>query len=422
MTYYMHRIWYAQGRVFAAGDMLGGTYGTTYYNFRDSILKVTENPLVLGGDGFQLPANAGTISALFYNANLNQQLGQGQLLISTRTMVFAFQVPVNRQDWIGANNQNQPLNAVIQIGNGVVGERSVTLANGDVFYQSLEPSIRSLFASVRYFQQWGNIEISNNEQRILNFVDRSLLKLSWGIVFDNRLLMSSLPVQKPSGVVHQALIPMDFLPMSQFAAAQNPNPVWEGMHEGLDFFQGWVGDYGGLPRAWGLILSRVDGTIQIYELTSYLRSDINPTNEDRVTWIIEFPSFIFKQDWYMKKLESAELWVDRLYGKVDFKMEYRPDGETCWRPWHQWQLCSARNTAEDVINPISYPLGQYGETYKQTLTLPRPPETCNIVSARPMPIGYQFQPRLTITGFCRVRGIQLKALPLERKVFAEQVC
>jgi hypothetical protein len=430
MTYYMGRVWYAQGRQYAAGDIVYGVYGTTQYNFRDSVLKITENPLALGGDGFTLPANAGVITALFYNANLNATLGQGQLFVSTRKMIFALQVPVSRNDWITSDAKNQPMQTVIQIANGVVGDRSVVLVNGDVFYQSLEPGIRSLFASLRYFDQWGNIEISNNEQRILNFVDRSLLSLSWGIMYDNRLLMSSLPAQKPQGVVHQAIIPMDFLPMSQFAA--NINPIWEGMYEGLDFFQAWVGDYGGLERAWALVLSRVDGSIDLYEITNYQRTDINPTNEDRVTWIVEFPSFSFQQEsmfrrlipgeWQMKKLTSAELWVDRVYGKVDFKMEYRPDGENCWRPWHQWQICSARTSAEDVINPISYPLAQYGETYKETMTLPSPPDACGAVSMRPRPEAYQFQCRLTVQGFCRLRGLLLKALPLERKLFQDQVC
>ena len=56
MDYFMGRIWYAQGRVANAGDIVGGPSGTLAYDFRDSVLNVTECPLVLGGDGFSVPA------------------------------------------------------------------------------------------------------------------------------------------------------------------------------------------------------------------------------------------------------------------------------------------------------------------------------------------------------------------------------
>ena len=85
MDYYMGRIWYAQGRIYSAGDTVGNqASGTLAYNFTDAILKVTENPLAIGGDGFAVQASSGNITALKHPANLNTQLGQGQLLAFTR--------------------------------------------------------------------------------------------------------------------------------------------------------------------------------------------------------------------------------------------------------------------------------------------------------------------------------------------------
>lgn len=418
MDYYMGRLWYAQGRQYSAGDIVGGGSGTVANQFRDAVLNVTENPLVLGGDGFTVPNNAGTITALFHNANLNTALGQGQLLIGTRKCIYALQVPVTRTDWIAANNTNQPLQTVVQFVNGPVSDRSVVPVNGDVYYQSFDPAIRSLIAAIRYFGQPGNISISANEERLLQFTNRALLKFSTGIQFDNRLLQSGLPLQRPQGVVHQAIIPLDFLPMST-PDQQTFNPIWEGMYEGLDFLQLFVADFGGVDRAFGLIVSRVDSSIQLWELTEANQFE---GADSRVTWQIEFPAFTWGQEFALKKLVSAELWLDRLYGEVVFKMEWRPDGENCWFTWAEWKECTPRNTGESVP-PVTYPLTPFGECYRATKTLPKPPESCPSCSTgRPAYIGYQFQPRLTIKGFCRLRGLLLHSEPVERNLYNKMVC
>jgi hypothetical protein len=75
-----------------------------------------------------------------------------------------------------------------------------------------------------------------------------------------------------------------------------------------------------------------------------------------------------------------------------------------------------------VFNPVCYPITPFGETYRQTMTIPQPPEKCERIMARPANRGYQFQPRLTIKGWCRIRGMLLKALPLERKLWLDMVC
>lgn len=421
MTYYMGRIWYASGRTYGAGDMVAGPSGGTTPNQRGSILEVTENPLVVGEDNFTVPTNAGNIRALFFNAQLNQQLGQGQLLIGTRKAIYALQVPVTRADWIGATGTNQPLQTVVQLINGPVGDRSVVQVNGDVFYQSLEPAIRSLFASIRYFNQWGNIEISAQENRVLQFNDRSLLSFSSGCVFNNRLLMTALPKQAPQGVYHQALVPLDFIPISTLGP--NEQPVWEGMYEGLNYLQLNSGDFGGLERGFATVISGVDQSIELWEFSSVNPFDSNRFDpEARIDWYFETPSFTWGNEWQMKKLESAEFWVDRIRGTVLFQLDYRPDGQTCWLEYKKWDLCSAKNSCEDTINPICYPLTEYGEGNRQTFTLPRPPSQCQTQNRRPADLGYQFQFRLTVKGFCRVRGMIFYASMKDRKLYENMVC
>lgn len=420
MDYYQDRLWYAQGRNYSAGDILGSNSGTKALQFRDSVLNVTENPLVVGGDGFTVPSEAGNIEALEHPANLDSTLGQGSLFIGTRKAIYSLNVPISRTDWIAANNNNRPRQSVVQLANGPVNDTSMIPVNGDLFYQSLEPGIRSLIIATRFFEQPGNRVISANENRILQFVDRSLLRFASGIEFDNRMLQTSLPRQTPQGVVHDALIPMDFIPVSSFEKAFNP--IWEGMLEGLQILQLFVGDFNGVDRAFAVVVSRDDSSIQLWEITKSDRLDFNLNGESRINWQIEFPAYTWEQEFLLKKLVSAELWVDRVWGEVVFKMDYRPDGQTCWIPWHEWKICSARNSCEDPTNPICYPITPFGEGYRQTMTLPKPPEQCATESGRPSNIGYQFQCRLTITGYCRVRGLLLHAEPVERKLYSDTIC
>jgi hypothetical protein len=421
MDYYMGRLWYAQGLRFSAGDIAGGNSGTAAYNFRDSLLNVTENPLVVGGDGFTLPDQSANIRAIKHNANQDAALGQGLLFIFTRRSVYSLKVPVTRDEWIAADNDNQPLLSVIQLVNGAVNDRSVVAVNGDLYYNSLEPAVRSVLSAVRYFNQPGNRPISANEQRILQFCDRGLMRFTSGIEFDNRLLMSSLPKRYANGVASQALIPMDFMPISSFNTDKAPN--WEGMYEGLDFLQLFTGNFGGVQRSFGIVRQQSDGTFHLWELnpSGGLRTDINASGENRISMSIEFPAFTWEQEFLLKKLVSAELWIDRLFGTVEFTLEYRPDGDPCWHPWKIWQVCSARTCTESVYNPCDYPTGLLGESYRSTMTLPMPVESCASVMGRPANILYQCQARLTIKGFCRLRGFLLKAYPVERQLYSNNV-
>lgn len=417
MDYYQGRVWYAQKRNYSAGDIVGGNSGTAAYRFRDAVLNVTENPMVVGGDGFTVPTNAGDIRALKHSANLDSTLGQGRLYVFTRKTVYALSVPITRTDWIAANKNNAPLQTVVQLVNGAVNDRSVVAVNGDLFYQSLEPGIRSLITAIRYFDQWGNTQVGNNVNRALQFNDRSLLHAATGIEFDNRLWQSCLPKRLPQGIVHQGILTLDFTPLSTFESTAPP--VWEGMYEGLDILQMFTGDFGGLQRAFGLAVNKDTGAIELWEFTQAERFN---EGDKRTRAYIEFPAFNFGSMFQLKELLSAELWVDRIFGEVVFKMEYRPDGDPCWYLWHEWKKCTSRNTCEDVNNPVCYPVEGHRESFDPGSTLPKPPLVCDPVSKQPTNLGFQFQCKLSVIGFCRIRGLYLYAANRVTELYRKKVC
>lgn len=419
MVYYAGRLWYAQGTKYTAGDIVGGPSGTLPYDFTDSILKVTENPLAIGGDGFSVPGQSGNITAMFYTGNLNTQLGQGPLYISTRKSIYSLSVPVSRQDWIGANNNNQPVQTVAQKKYGAVGDRCIAHVNEDAFYQSLEPAIRSLTTSIRNFGQWGNVPISNNENRVLGFNNRALMKTATGIEFDNRLLQGILPVQTPVGVAFQGIAPLDFDLISTLQ--EKRPPAWEGMLEGLNILQLFEADFGGRSRAFAVVWSDPslsgDGGIGVWELTDYARWDKTDPEGNRINWYFETPAWTFEEEFKMKQLDGGEIWLDKVSGTVDLKLEYRPDADACWKPWFQTEFCSAANTCETVDNPVCYPTAAYCDSQKFPITLPVPPVQCVPANARPSNWGYQFQVRVTIKGYCRVRGMLFYATERDRQPF-----
>lgn len=419
MVYYQGRIWYAQGRIYTAGDIVFGTFGTVPYQQTDSILKVTENPLAVGGDGFSVPSNAGTIRALAYTANVDASLGQGPLFIFTRKQIYQLVVPVTRSDWIAATSNNMPLQTVAQITNGSVNDTSVVGVNGDLYFQSLEPGIRSLISAIRYYQQPGQTPISRNESRLIDQNDRSLLRFSSGIEFDNRLLQTALPTLVGQNVVHQALVPLDFDVISSFE--EKLPPVWEGSYEGLQFLQVFTGDYGGRQRAFAVIQSEKDQSIQVWEMTDFAQSDTNLLGEARVTWIIETPAYTCDDENQFKELDTVHLWFDSIFGQVIVKVEYREDGNLCWHPWTQFVMCAARNSQE--AGTQGYPVIEYCSTDQRPMVLPKAPAyDCNVANNRPVNLGYQFQLRLTIKGFCRLRSIRMFCLPRERNVYQGMIC
>lgn len=426
MVYYMQRIWYVylDQRTYTAGDIVGdASSGTQQYNFTDSILKVTENPLAIGGDGFHLPSNSGTIRALVAPATIDASLGQGRLYIFTRKQVYALSVPVSRADWISANNTNAPLQVVVQITNGSTGDRCIVGVNGDLYYQTLQPAIASLIAAVRYFDQPGNTPISSPENRIIQFNNRELLSFASGIEFDNRLLQTALPRRLPQGTVHDAILPLDFTPVSEPNSRESA--VWEGHYEGLPILQMFTGDYGGLQRSFAIIVSKADGSVWLWEMT---QGDLRENGDNRIPMVAEFPAFTWEREFDLKRLVGGELWVDRVSGTVDFTLEYRQDGSACYIPWHKWKICSARDCNENIPPncppPPPYPTTPtpFGLGYRQTIGFPKPPNNCDQQMGRPSDIAHQFQPRLTVHGSCRIRGILLYATYVQKATYMALPC
>lgn len=424
MTYFQDRLWYANGRVYTAGDIVGDqASGTATYNFTDSVLKVTENPLAIGGDGFTMPSQAGNITALSYTAQLDATLGQSNLYIFTRRQVNSLVVPVSRSAWIAAGNNNQPQQLVALTRYGSNSDRNIVRVNGDLFFGSPEPAIRSLTVATRYFQQWGNVPISRNVQRALDQTNATLLGTQPGVEFDNRLLLGLCPVQTPVGTAFTALATLNFDLISTLQ--EKLPPAWEGVYDGLDVLQTFEGDFGGQQRCFAVVHNKTDSSIWVWEITKTSRTE---NGDQRVGWTVETPAYTWNREFDLKELDCGEIWLDTISGTVEMQIHYREDASPCWQPWAQVKLCSARNSNEltgvTATSQPSYPVvTTYCDGQKFALRMPKPqPGRCDVSNMRPTTRGYQFQVRLTILGYCRVRGIILHAIPVEERAYEGVNC
>jgi len=241
---------------------------------------------------------------------------------------------------------------------------------------------------------------------------------SSGIEFDSRLYQAILPEQRPQGVVHRGIAVLDFDPVTVLGSKSKP--IWEGLHEGLDVLQLFNGDFGGRERAFAVILSREDDSIQLWEITNNLKFDNSDT---RVNWYVEFPHFTWNREFDLKKLDGGELWIDKVWGTVDLKVYYRVDSDPCWQLWHVAKFCVSRSSCEDVDNPVCYPETGYCEGGKFPVTLPVPPlAPCNDMNSRPVNIGHQFQVKVEVTGWCRIRGLIVYSTPYLKEPFGGLQC
>lgn len=183
---------------------------------------------------------------------------------------------------------------------------------------------------------------------------------------------------------------------------------------------------GGRDRAFGAVFGAT-GMVDLWELTTTEKFNLNAGGVARTQWSFETAAFAWEYSRLLKELETFKFWIDRLVGTCEFRLEFKPDSFSCWLPYRSWKECAAKDCTELEINPCietgyPSPAEPFCELFKTTMTMPKPPTPCIASSGRPANQAYTFQLRLTIHGWCRIRGIFGYALPRMEAPFAGQIC
>ena len=402
MTYYMGRIWLAQGRKYVGGDIVFGPSGTASLGYRDSILYMTENSFLVGGGAFGVPASAGQIVALKPIANINTALGQGDLIIFCENNVFASLVPQDRTTW---NASTTLLQRVVQLSNGAYAQDSVVNVNEDLFYRS--DGIRSLAFSVRNVGQWGNTPISNEVQEIISFDSEAYLQYGSGVNFDNRMLMTCSPsVAQGHGIYHRGVVVLDF-DLITGIQEQKP-PAWEGLWNfGLNILKIFTVKHRRQERCFMYVLNSND-EIEMWELTKTNLFDNDGTQDLRIQWSLDTRSMDFGSKFDGNRLFAGDVFIDNVSGQVDISLQYRPDSYPCWIDWDSWTECAkVFLCAEDMVACQTLP--NFRPQYRPYHQLKQPSDAFDPILKTLYRVGYEMQFRHNINGYCRLKQFRANA-------------
>ena len=419
MAYVNGRIWYAleNGFSFRATDIVYGD-GT-----RASVLKETENTFLNSGGDFAVPSDSGGITAMGIPGNPDTSLGQGPLLIFTPKYVFSINAPVDRDVW---KNLNYPIQAISLLTNGALGSRSAITVNGDVFYRAVD-GVRSFIIARRSFNDWGNTPISNE---VLNITDNDQTNLLWAssaVVFDNRLLMTAQPRYNSEGVIHKALLVLDFDLITSMR--KKFPPAWAGIWTGLDVLQVLKSENAYGDRCFALARG-ADGSIQFWEISKAEKSDKSvASDKKKIEWLIQTRGYNFEIPFGLKRLDSGDIFIDELDGedsldgqtnyvdrKVSFNVKYRPDQYPGWIDWANWSECATT----DQCGSLCPTLKNFQPQYRPKMRLPTPEDTsCNSTISTPTRNLYEVQMELAMRGFCRIKSIRVHAYDVQESAVGE---
>jgi len=398
------------GTSFRIGDLVYGPSGTEINENRDSVLKFTETLFANeGGDfierRFGGPSNSGKITAMRQSVVLNTALGQGPMIVGTQNTVFSINLPFDRTTW---KDINSVLQSVAMVGNGPTGQNSTTLVNGDIFYRALDGE-HSLFLSVRNFGQWGNTSQSSEVERSLSKDPTWLLQFGSSVNFDNRMLMTARPTITDYGIYHDELLSMDFDLISSLG--QKLNPVWEGSWTGLKVLQLVYGVVDNVERCFVFALND-DNRIELWEL---LKTGTNDDGE-RIPMTLETPRYAFStanqfgisqpRSFGANRLDGAQLFLEKCEGQIDGVLMYRSDGAGPWLPWATFSFCAT--ICDDAVEDCGPPANLRSQS-RVKIRFPTPLDTDDIPNAKLNRVGFDFQARLQITGYCNVVSFRLNA-------------
>jgi hypothetical protein len=417
---------YANGRVamalldgqsWIAGDLVYSTVsGTAAYNYRDSILRTTENASILGGRAFAVPIDAGQITAMFSVAIPDTSLGHGPLQIGTEDGIFSALLPLDATLW---TTTQQPSQTVSLPNGGPTAHYGVVTVNGDAWYRS-QDGIRSFVVARRDFNTWVQTPLSFEMHKILSFDTKHLLGHASSVNFNNRLLTTCSPyLERGRGVAHRGLIALDFCNISSLTVRSNPS--YDGLWTGLNILQILKGKFHGVERCFIFALD-ADNKITLYELLEDGAEDFDFDGSSDVpieSWISTSAMFGRETDpdrikLPLKKLLAADLWLEDLAGTVDVVMKYRSDQNPFWLDWKEFRLCASMCPPScPLFEPAQYQFA----TYKR---IPEPSDLCNSLTKRLERTGYSFQARLQWTGHAALKQMIAWALPIPETL--ELVC
>lgn len=366
-------------------------------------ISFTETGYLNEGGKFRIPRKFGNITGACMLANQDRSNGQGAMLFFTRLGITAFNLPPNRDTWKALNYPVQ-INMPIK---GTTSHGSITLVNGDAFYRATD-GIRSFALTRQEFGQWGNTPLSRELGRVLNSDDRKLTSFASAVLFDNRLLFTVMPQPGRYGAYHGGLGVLDYEGVS--AMGERARPRYDGVWSGIKPTHLVTGDFGGEERCFAFTRN-ADGGVELWEI---LRKGNFDGDDGRITSWIETRGMDFENQFELKRLDGFEMWIDRVFGTVDFDLKYRPDLFPCWTDWDTKKICQKHTDCDDdPLTGVCRDIKTYRQGYRNRQAFGQPKDTDeNELSETPMRVGHMYELKLQWVGRARIKWGLAKAIAL----------
>jgi hypothetical protein len=415
MAYGQGRLWVAQGHEFVAGDIVRGPSGSPVYGLTDALLYFTENNFLKGGGAFAVPVQAGNITAMEFMPVLDTSTGQGPLAVFTETSAFTVNASTDRDTW---QNSRSPVQSVVLTHAGAMNDRAtIAGTNGDLFFRRHD-GVGSLVLAIREFtSSWGNTPVSSELDRALRADDRNLLFYGSAIVFDNRYIFTVFPQRSAQAggdpVAHWGLGSLDFHPINGMRS--KAPPAYDGIWTGLRITRILTGVIDGQQRAFAFALND-DNLNEFWELS---KEDKFDNTDGRIKSFLETRAMFGKNPFELTRLESVELFLDEVAGKVDFTLFYRPDQYPCWVEWGRAQSECAewrdtRGVLAICVDPVVRRPG-----FKTRLNFGQPVDIDLDADDKPSRLGYDFQFRIEWEGKCRIRKMIARFTPVPDETYPQ---
>lgn len=373
--------------------------GDLAYQTPTSVLEFTEINLspIDGGGPLGIPIEAGIINGIIATAQTDTQAGQGTLLVASEGAVTSINPITQRSQWYSIQLQNIAL-----VGNGY-SSNGLAIVNGDVWGRSVD-GYRSFIMARREFSSWGNTPQSREVTRFLQYDDNALLEFSQCVYFDNRILMTVNPVPIENGCYHNGIIALNFDNISSLTSKSSP--AYDGLWTGIKPYGFCKGMFGKKERCFSFC--RNGDCNSLWEITKEYGDDNDVT---RIQSFFESKSLNFQEAIILKQLDTCEVYVDNVWGNVDFNLKYKPDQFPCWTDWKSWSECSAKTDCDNVgfLDGVCKEPTFSELQYRPRMNTGQPTIVSNPIDGSIMSQAFEFQLKLTWTGSARIRMLRLFA-------------
>jgi hypothetical protein len=432
----------------AYGTGTGGTVTLANAGADTDILNFTETNFLAEGGSLSIPADLGKIISMKFVPLQDSATGQGDLVVLCDRGASSISVAVERRLW----SQTPGFQRVLYGNIGCVSD-STALVNGDMFFRSLDGNgIRSYRSARAEFNGYGQVPLSAEIDPILNQDTPWLLNLTSLAYHNDRLLMTCWPKQSfsqnssdsPTGtggyygtwnttipsITYSGLAVLDFRSVANGHLSGTAKPAFEGVWTGQDILKVIAGLDSGMKRAFLITLNRSNPSpatqgIGIWEVVENQDADSGAQGQIPITSSITTKAYNFNDVMSLKKLLRLDLWFDSISnGSTNATVYYRPDDWPYWVPWVTDSNGNAVPITKTFLTTSStMPLFNLYPGYAPQLRLPAPsyPVTssdlnANTMSAKPMPLGYDFNFKVTWTGHARLGRFLAHALQVVEPV------